>query len=80
MSLNRRRFLEDSLLASAAAALAAAPALSAFADEKRKSANEKLSVAVVGVNGRGGSHYGAYAGGTDTEVTYICDADEAVGQ
>ncbi len=81
MSLNRRRFLEDSLLAAAAASLAAGPASTLLADEKKaKGPSERLSVAVVGVGGRGGSHYGAYAGGNETEVTYICDADEAIGQ
>ena len=84
--LSRRQFLEDSMFAAAAAA-AAGTALSgnarqALADRpaRTKSANEKLSVACVGVKGRGASHIGAYAGREDTEITYICDADEAVGQ
>ena len=77
MSYNRRRFLEDSMLATAAA-LAAGPASSLLADEKPqavKSPNERLRVAVVGVRGRGGSHINAYAGGSQTEITYVCDAD-----
>src|SRR5262245_55470044 len=79
MSLNRRRFLEDSLLATAAA-LAAGPITSVLADETKppKGAGEKLSVACVGVRGRGASHYGFFAGRPDTEVTYICDVDENV--
>src|SRR5436189_6146807 len=79
MSLNRRRFLEDSLLATAAA-LAAGPISSVLAEEDKpaKAANEKLGVACVGVHGRGASHYNAYAGKPDTEVIYICDVDETV--
>ncbi len=79
MSFTRRQFLEDSLLATAAA-LAAGPAANLLAAEEKqsKSANEKLSVACVGVRGRGGSHLGAYSGRSDTEVTYICDVDDGV--
>jgi predicted dehydrogenase len=79
MSLSRRRFLEDSLLATAAAAMAG-PMSQVFAEEdpQKRSAVEKLSVACVGVKGRGGSHVGAFAGRRDTAVTYICDVDEKV--
>ncbi|MGE0759690.1 MAG: Gfo/Idh/MocA family protein, partial [Pirellulaceae bacterium] len=40
---------------------------------------EKLGVAVVGVNGRGGSHIGAFAGRKDTEILFVVDADAEVG-
>jgi len=76
--LSRRRFLEESMLA-ATAAVTAGAAAPLLAQEQSKSANERLSVAVVGVNGRGKSHTGAFSARQDTEVTYICDADEAVG-
>ncbi len=77
---SRRRFLEDSLLAAVAAA--AAPASRVFASEEKQSTspNEKLGVAVVGVSGRGRDHLRAFVERSDTEVTYICDADEEVGQ
>lgn len=77
----RRQFLEDSMFATAAA-VAATSATNVMAEDKPQStsANEKLSVAVVGVNGRGGSHIGAFAGRKDTEISYICDADRAVGE
>jgi len=81
MSYTRRRFLEDSMLATAAA-LAAGPVSSVLADDKSqavKSPNERLRVAVIGVRGRGGSHINAYAGGSQTEITYVCDADTNVG-
>ncbi|MBN2477241.1 MAG: Gfo/Idh/MocA family oxidoreductase [Pirellulales bacterium] len=75
----RRRFLEDSLLA--AAAVTAAPATRIFAAEEKATtgANEKLSVMVVGVNGRGGDHIGGMMGQPGVEISYICDADEKVG-
>ena len=79
-SFTRRQFLEDSLLA--AAAMAVLPGGKLFGAEEKQSTspNEKLSVAVVGVNGQGNSHLRTYASRKDTEVTYIVDADEAVGQ
>jgi predicted dehydrogenase len=78
-NLSRRQFLEDSMLAAVAAMTV--PAATALAQDQQKvSANDKLSVAVVGVNGRGGSHIGAFAGKPDTEITYICDVDVAVGE
>jgi predicted dehydrogenase len=82
--LSRRRFLEDSMFAATAAALAGVAAKDARAEERpvSKSANERLSVAVIGVRGQGNGHLGAYSQ-TDrynTEVTYICDADEAIGR
>ncbi len=80
----RRRFLEESLLAAAAAAGAASvaqrPAVGQQPSGKKKGPNERLSVAVVGVRGRGGSHLSAFVARPDTEVTYVCDADESVGQ
>ncbi len=77
----RRQFLEDSMFATAAAVAAAGPSQLLAADEPQSSSpNERLSVAVVGVRGRGGSHLGAFAGRKDTLVTHICDADKDVGQ
>ncbi len=76
--VDRRRFLEETMLATAAA-MGAAPATQLVAQEKQStSPNEKLSVAVVGVRGRGSAHAKAFADRADCEVTYICDADEAV--
>lgn len=77
----RRQFLEDSMFA-AAAAVAANSGVRAFAaDEKPKikSPNEKLGVAVVGCNGRGGDHLQAMTKRPDTEVLYVVDIDENVG-
>jgi predicted dehydrogenase len=78
---SRRQFLEDSMFAAAAAVAAGtAPQLLAAEEEPQsKSPNERLGVAVVGVRGRGGSHIGAFAGRRDTEILYVCDVDEEVG-
>jgi len=78
---SRRQFLEDSMFAAAAAVAANSVGSVLAAEEKQsKSPNERLSVAVVGVNGRGGSHLEAFSARKDTEVTYIVDVDDAVGQ
>src|SRR5262245_33245465 len=84
--LGRRDFLKVSGSASGLLALAALDG-SAFAEEKPDAANGKsgdvnsqLRVAVVGVNGRGMSHVGAFAGNSrlNTIVTHVCDADSGV--
>ncbi|MDG2381011.1 MAG: Gfo/Idh/MocA family oxidoreductase [Pirellulaceae bacterium] len=78
---NRRQFLEDSMFATAAAvATGATTGLRAEEKPKNTSPNDKLNVAVVGVNGRGKSHLGAFVGRSDANITHICDADAAVGQ
>jgi len=76
----RRRFLEDSVLAAAVAA--ALPATHLLADEKasKKKSGDRLQVAVVGAGGRGGDHISAYLGHPETEIAYIVDADEKIGQ
>jgi predicted dehydrogenase len=82
MSLrSRRQFLEDSMLATAAA-LAASSASSVFAKDEKPGANpnDKLSVAVVGVKGRGTSHIDAYTKRKDVEITYVVDVDEVIGK
>ena len=77
---NRRQFLEESMLATAAA-VAANSAGKVFGEDQpqSRSPNERLNVVVVGVNGRGGSHIGAFAGRKDTVITHICDVDQNVG-
>ena len=42
------------------------------------SANEKVVVAVIGVNGRGQVHAQNFARGKNTEVAYVCDVDSTV--
>lgn len=76
----RRQFLEDSMFAAAGAAAASSAGRLFAADEPQSdSPNERLSVAILGVKGRGGTHIGAFAGRKDTEITYICDPDREIG-
>jgi predicted dehydrogenase len=82
--LNRREFLQDS--AALAAALAAAPAFGNPLEEaeakvkaaKKGAANDRLQVAVIGVNGRGKDHLNGLAGKHNCVVSIICDADSGV--
>jgi predicted dehydrogenase len=74
--LSRRQFLENSMFATAAAALAGKTSRAFAADEQ---SGEKLRVAVVGVNGRGGSHISGFGDRKDCEIAAIVDADEVVG-
>src|SRR5687767_15090797 len=78
---NRREFLEDSMFAAAAAAVAgsSAQAFAGDSEASRKGVNERLNVAVVGVKGRGGSHIGAFAGRQDTLITHVVDVDNIIG-
>lgn len=77
----RRRFLEDSVLAAAVAAAGSLPVAKALAADTKQSAspNEKLSIAIVGVGGRGGEHLQAFSSRKDIEVAYIVDPDETIG-
>src|SRR5215510_5449121 len=81
---NRRQFLEDSMFAAAAAAMAgpAGHLLAADVEPRAKGPNERLNVAVVGVNGRGNSHITHFAGrkdNPDTMITWVVDVDSQVG-
>lgn len=77
--IDRRRFLGH-VLASSAAATAVGPAARLMAAETAvTSANETLSVAVIGVRGRGQDHARAFAALPDCEVTCVCECDRAIG-
>ena len=78
---NRRQFLEESMIAAAAAAVAASGPRDLLGEElpPSRSAIEQLGVAVVGVRGRGNSHIGFFAGRRDTRVLYVCDVDREIG-
>jgi predicted dehydrogenase len=79
--LSRRRFLEESMLAAAAAATAGSlrSAVAAEATPAR-GPGDRIRVAVIGVNGRGAGHLSELANQANVVVSHICDADEAVGQ
>ncbi|NLX95245.1 MAG: Gfo/Idh/MocA family oxidoreductase [Rhodopirellula sp.] len=76
--ISRRRFLEDSMLAIAAAGAGSAGVLHLTAPQAaaRVGANEKIGVCVVGVGGRGwGSHCAEWVKDPRTEIRYLCDPD-----
>ncbi|NLE38548.1 MAG: Gfo/Idh/MocA family oxidoreductase [Pirellulaceae bacterium] len=79
---SRRQFLQDTLIATAAAATAG-PALLSHAAEAETPAvgpNEKLGIAMVGVNGQGNNHIKEYLKRRDVEIVCVCDVDEKVGR
>ncbi len=77
--LSRREFFENSMFAAAAAALANRTGSSFAADEAAPGSAEILRVAVVGANGRGGSHIDGFGKRKDCEIAAIVDVDETVG-
>src|SRR5690242_1192609 len=72
--MDRRSFLESSAAAGVATAISAAAAKTASA------ANEKISIGMVGVRGRGASVLSTFASLPDVEVRYVGDLDEPVRQ
>ncbi len=70
--MDRRKFLESS------AAAGVVTALSAIAARKAVAANDKISVCMVGVKGRGGGVLNTFASLPEVEVRYVCDLDEGV--
>ena len=75
--LSRRLFLHETLLA--AAVTGTAPVLATETTRQSTSPNERLRVAVLGVNGRGSDHANAFNARKDCVVSSICDADAAIG-
>ena len=69
----RRDFIKNSSLAAAGISLSGWAMPPAFA---KNSANEKIVVAVMGVNGRGNGMAALFARQPNCEVAYICDVDE----
>lgn len=79
MKLTRRHFVEQSMIAGAIAALARGGA-EVHAEEtavKAVSPNEKIRVAVIGVNGQGGAHIGEWMKTPEVDLVAICDCDPA---
>ncbi|MCP4642411.1 MAG: Gfo/Idh/MocA family oxidoreductase [bacterium] len=70
MSMNRRNFLGSS----ASAVIVGGT----MASGKVYGANDRINIAVAGLNGRGKSHLGGYAAVKDAEVTTICDVDSSL--
>jgi predicted dehydrogenase len=74
-SMTRRHFLEDAMLAAAAAA-AVTPSLPARAQEKKLAApNDRIRVALIGCRIRGKQHAQELRNLRDCEIAYVCDPD-----
>lgn len=80
-SINRRRFIKETAVASAGLAIGAPAYIKGFA---RKKPSDTVNVAVAGVNSRGGYYYGG-TGHTanftkikNSKVVAICDVDENI--
>jgi predicted dehydrogenase len=82
--LSRRAFLENSMIAAAAAAAGSGGGLAARAADAVGGAgsgkvgpNDKIRIAVVGINGRGGSHIDSILRVPDFQLVAVADADPA---
>lgn len=73
--ITRRHFLEQSILATAAAAAALQPTTLRAADGKPVSPNDKITVAILGCGIRGKQHAQDLAKLPDCEIAYVCDPD-----
>ena len=70
---NRRRFIAQT------AATGAAPLIIGTKSSAQvKGANDRLRIAVAGLNGRGGSHIGGFGGQKGVEIAYVADPDANV--
>ena len=84
MHLSRRDFVEQALMA-ATAALATGPGLHSLSADDVQPArvvgpNDKIRVAVIGVNGQGGAHLGEWLKNPDVDLVAVCDCDPAAYQ
>ncbi|MBN2008390.1 Gfo/Idh/MocA family oxidoreductase [candidate division KSB1 bacterium] len=71
--ISRRSFLKGST--GAAAVIMAAPMI---LTEAAKGANDRIRIAVLGVNGRGKDHIRGFMGLENVEVVTLCDPDKVV--
>src|SRR4030095_9341081 len=74
-NITRRQFLEDSILAAAAAATASIPLTLRAAEQRTVSANDKITAAIIGCGIRGKQHASELARLADCEIVYVCDTD-----
>ena len=77
--LTRRDFLENSMFATAAAAAMNVALPQPSYGIERVGPNDKLRVAILGVNGRGRSHIGGFVANPHCDIVALCDPDESVG-
>ena len=68
MTTTRRSFLKSSLATGAAALVCGTKG-----QAKVLGANDRLRIAVAGLNGRGGSHIGGWMGQKNVEIAYLAE-------
>jgi len=77
--ITRRRFLEDSMFAAAAAAGSVAVGRGAFAAEPKRvrkaGPNDQLRIACIGLGAQGRNHIKAYRSMDDVTIAALCDVD-----
>ncbi len=71
--VSRRKFLESSVATGAGLIL-----LGTRASGNIQGANDRVRIAVAGLNGRGGAHMGGWLGQKNVEIVYLADPDEKV--
>src|SRR5262245_35781519 len=71
--LTRRRFLQSTLAAAASVTIAGTKS-----SGRVLGANDTIRIGIAGLNGRGASHVGGYAGMKGVEITYLIDPDTRV--
>src|SRR4051812_10044112 len=82
-SVDRRRFMELSTLSGIAMGGAAALNAAETKDDKKEdkavdkvSANDKIVIGIMGVNGRGSALAKGFCAQPGVEIAYVCDVDE----
>jgi predicted dehydrogenase len=75
---SRRQFLEESMLAAAAAAMAGLSPFPLRAQETSKSANDVIRLAVIGLRNRGQDHITEFLKCPGVEIAYVCDPDSEI--
>jgi hypothetical protein len=79
MTLSRRDFVENSILAASAALATCATLKTTSAEEassdRKVGPNDKLRVATIGVNGQGGQHLKEWLQNPDVDLVAVCDCD-----
>ena len=78
MTLSRRGFVEQAIILGTAALAGTKLSQSNAAEpvsSHTRGPNEKLRVAVIGTNGRGGTHVAEWLANPDADLVAICDCD-----
>src|SRR6188768_3380573 len=69
--VNRRQFIHASLAAAATVTISGTKS-----SGRVRGANDRVRIAVAGLNGRGHSHTDAYLGMKNVEIVYLVDPDK----